>query len=591
MLVRAAAGRWGVPPSECEARRGVVHHARSGRQARYGELVDAASRLPKPADVVLKRPDQYRLLGKELKRIDSAAKVNGTARYGIDAALPDMKIATVRACPLRGGTLAGLDDAAARNVPGVIQIVRLADAVAVVAEHYWAARKGLEALEVRWAPGPDAQFSSADLWSGLEKTASTGKPLVALSVGDAAGALKQSDKVFEAQFRQPLMAHAQMEPSATLVHVHHGMVEVWGGTQIPIQLRPAIAKLMGIGEERVLLHTMLVGGSFGRKLEADVALQAVAIARACNFPVKVVWSREEETRNDNYRPMYFDRIRASLDPSGTPVVWHHRVVGDSIMARFAPEWLRSNGVDPDAVEAAEELPYGKFRNMLVEYLPHPMPKGVMTSWMRGVGAVRGLFVVESFIDELARAANADPLAYRRRMLAHAPRLRAALDRVAIESNWGTPLPARSGRGVMVSSWLNTHIALVVEVTIADDGDVALRRVTAVADCGEVVNPTLVRQQLEGGILFGLSNALHAEITFAGGQVQQGNFHDYRVLRMGETPPVAIHLLPSSEAPGGLGETGTAAAAPALRNAILAATGVALRELPIRRELLMKGGSA
>ena len=591
LLVQAAADRWKVSPGECVAQRGAVLHLNSGRRTRYGELVEVAARLPKPADVVLKRPDQFRLLGKVSKRVDAAAKVNGTAKFGIDMMLPGMKFATVRACPYRAGNVAAVDDAAAKQIAGVIQVIRLPQAVAVVAEHYWAAKMGLDALSVRWNPGPNETLSSAALWAGLQGAASKGQRSVAVSRGDAPRALAKSTKRLEAEFRQPLMAHAPMEPAAAVVHVHDGLVEIWGGTQIPIRVQAEVARLVGIAPKSVLLHTLLIGGSFGRKLESDVMVQAVEIARECPFPVKVVWSREEDIQRDNFRPMYIDHIRAALDENGLPAAWHHCVTADSVMTRFSPEWMRSNGVDPDAVEEAEETVYGQFRNMLVEYVRHPMPEGIIISWMRGVGALHNLFVVESFIDELAKAAGADPVAYRRRLLANVPRALAVLDRAAKESNWGSPLPSRCGRGVMVTNWLNTYIALVVEVAVSNDGDVALQRITAVVDCGSVVNPNLVRQQMEGGVLFGLSNALHAQITFAHGKVEQSNFHDYRVLRMNEIPPIAVHIVTSTDTPGGLGECSCAAAAPALRNAIYSATGVAVRELPIPRDLLKKSGTA
>jgi len=589
LLAQAAAQRWHVASDECLAQRGVISHPATGRYLRYGELVEAASLLPQPAEVSLKRPEQFRLLGKGAKRIEAAAKVQGTAKFGIDAMLPGMRIATVRACPIPAGSVADVEDAAARRIPGVVQVIRLPQAVAVVAEHYWAAKAGLEALKIRWDDGPNEKLDSAALWKGHEEAA-RGTRSTAVSVGDATRELQVASRRFEAEFRQPLMAHAPMEPAATLVHVHDGRAEIWAGTQIPVRVRSEAARLLAIREENVRLHTMLVGGSFGRRLAPDVILQAVEIARACPFPVKVVWSREEETQRDNFRPMYLDHLQAALDSSGLPIAWHHCVTADSVMMRESPEWMRSNGVDPDAVDEAEQTVYGQFRNMLVEYVRQPLPPGIGISWMRGIGALHNLFVVESFIDELAKAADVDPIAYRRRLLTKSPRALAVLDRVAVESNWGSPLPARSGRGVMVTKWLNTFIALVVEVSVAHDGDVALKRITAAADCGTVVNPNLVKQQLEGGILFGLSNALYAQITFADGKVEQSNFHDYRILRINETPVVDVHLLPSNEMPGGLGENGTAAAAPALRNAIFAATGVAVRELPIRRELLKSGGA-
>jgi isoquinoline 1-oxidoreductase beta subunit len=378
-----------------------------------------------------------------------------------------------------------------------------------------------------------------------------------------------------------------MEPAAAIVSVHGSKAEIWAGTQVPVVVRNDVAKQLGIAPENVTLHAQLMGGSFGRKLETDVILQATAIAAQCPFPVKTVWSREEDMQRDNFRPMYLDRIKAGLGPDGLPVVWHHRITSASVFERFAPDALRSNGVDPDVVDGAEEPVYGRFAHMRVEFVNRRPPPGLILSWWRGVGALHNMFVIESFIDDLARTVHRDPIQYRRQLLAKVPRVLAVLDRVAHESNWGTPLPKRSGRGVMVQSWLGTYIGLVVEVAVSDDGEVALKRITVAIDCGVAVNPDLVKQQMEGGVLFGLSAALFSEITFDRGEVQQSNFHNYRALRISESPPIAVHILPSNEPPGGVGETGCSAAAPALRNAILDATGVGLRELPIRRELLKK----
>ena len=587
LLIEAAAQRWKVDPATCIARRAQVLHPPSGRSVAYGEVTEAASRLPKPTQVWLKPPSQFEMLGRPIPRVDTPAKVNGTAVYGIDIMVPGMKFATAAACPVLGGTLAAVDDSAALVIPGVLQIVRLPNAVAVVGDHYWAAKQGLEALRLTWSPGPNARLSTADLWADMERT-SLRPGAAAIRRGRVEEALQTAHKTIEAVYRQPLLCHAPMEPQAAVVHVRPGEAEIWCGTQVPSRAVAASARLLGIAPDKVILHNQLIGGAFGRKLETDYIEQAVLIAKACPYPVKLVWSREEDTQHDNYRPMYVDRMAAGLDAAGRPVVWRHRVTAGSVTARFAPGGMRPNGVDPDAVEEAEDPVYGVFPNMLVEYVRWNPPAGIVLSWWRGVGPTHAIFVVESFVDELAHAAGRDPVAYRHDLLASSPRGRAVLDRAARAAGWGSPLPPRSGRGVIVQKSFGSYIAAVVEVQVEDEGDVTLRRITAAVDCGLTVNPNMVKQQVEGGLIFGLTAALHQQITLEGGRVQQSNFHDYRMLRIDETPPVEVIHMPTDNPPGGIGETGTTAAAPVLCNAIFAATGVRIRDLPIDRELLRKG---
>jgi isoquinoline 1-oxidoreductase beta subunit len=587
MLIGAAAARWGVSPEECFARGAAVFHQPTGRSLPYGRIVDDASRRPKPTQVQLKPVSEFRLLGRKMRRVDTPSKVNGTARYGIDIMVPGMKIATVKNCPVPGGMLASVDEAPARAIAGVIQVIRLPSAIAVVADHFWAAKTGLDALQPKWIAGRNANLSSAALWADLDRASQAGRGAVAVRQGDPDASFDRADTRIEAIYRQPFLAHAPMEPMAAVVHVQGGKAEVWCGTQVPTRAQAEAAKVLGMPKESVSIYNQLIGGGFGRKLETDYVVQACQIAKNCPFPVKMIWTREEDIQHDNFRPMYVDRISAGLDGDGRPVAWRHRITAASVTARFAPAGMRPNGVDPDAVEEAEDPVYGRFPNMLVDYVKHDAPPGLTVSWWRGVGPTHNIFVIESFIDELAHAAGKDPFEYRRDLLRDQPRARAVLERAAQESGWGTPLPPGVGRGIIVQKCFGSYLSVVVEAGVSDEGDVTLRHINAAVDCGLTVNPSLVKQQVEGGILFGLSAALYSEITFENGRVRQSNFHDYRILRIDETPPTIVHHMLTGNPPGGIGETGTTAAAPALCNAIFAATGVRLRQLPVDRTMLRK----
>jgi isoquinoline 1-oxidoreductase beta subunit len=585
MLVQAAARQWQVDPASCTTANGEVMHKASGRRLSYGALALAASSEVPPKDVPLKEPGDFVLIGKPLKRLDTPDKVNGNAVYGIDAMLPGMKFATLKTCPVFGGKVAKVDDSAASKIPGVRKIVVLDDLVAVVGDHTWAAKKGLDALVIDWDEGPNAGVSSIDIWRDL-RAATEKDGAVAKSVGDIKKGLASGDRL-EAAYELPFLAHATMEPINATVHVTPDACEIWTGTQVMTRVQSEAAKAAGLPVEKVIVNNHLLGGGFGRKLEADMVVAAVRVAKQVDGPVKVVWTREEDIQHDVYRPVYRDTIAATLS-DGKIVGWKYKVSGSSIMARWFPPGFQ-NGVDIDGVDSAVDIPYD-IPNLHVEFV-RAEPAAVPTGFWRGVGPNNNVFAVECFMDELARKAGKDPIDFRRSMLGNQPRFLAALNLVAEKSNWGQPLPARVGLGVCVQPSFASFIATVVEAEIDEQGEVYLRRVTCAVDTGIAVNPDTVMAQLEGGLIFGLTAALYGEITIDKGRVQQSNFNDYRMLRIDQAPKIDVHVIKSGEAPGGIGETGVTAGPPALRNAILAATGVALRRLPIERSLIAAGNKS
>ena len=582
MLVQAAAQQWQVDPASCTTAKGEVLHAASGRKLAYGELVDAATAQTPPKNAALKDPKDFVLIGKAQKRIDTPDKVNGKVVYGIDAMLPNMKFATLKACPVFGGKVASVDDSAAKKIPGVQKVVVLDDLVAVVGDHTWAAKKGIDALKIEWDEGPNARVSSNDIWQDL-RVASAKDGVVAKSQGDIAKALATGER-FEASYELPFLAHATMEPVNATVHLKPDSCEIWTGTQVLARVQSEAAKAAGLPVEKVIAHNHLLGGGFGRKLEPDMVVKAVRIAKHVDGPVKVIWTREEDIQHDIYRPVYRDTIAATLS-DGKIIGWKYRISGSSIIARWLPPAFQ-NGIDIDAVDSAVDMPY-EISNVQVEYV-RAEPPAVPTGFWRGVGPNNNVFAIECFMDELARKAGKDPIEFRRSMLGKQPRFLAALDLAAEKSGWGQPLPARVGRGVCVQPSFASFIVTVVEAEVDQLGEVNLRRVTSAVDTGIAVNPDTIVAQLEGGLIFGLTAALYGEITIDKGRVQQSNFNDYRMLRIDQTPRIDVHVIKSGEAPGGIGETGATAGPPALRNAIYAATGVALRRLPIDRTLIAAG---
>jgi isoquinoline 1-oxidoreductase subunit beta len=581
MLVAAAAKRWNVDPATCRAQSGEVLHAPTGRQVRYGELAADAARLPVPENVALKRPEDFKLIGTPAKRLDTPAKVNGTAVYGIDVRPPGVKVATLAQSPVFGGRVKSVDDTAAKAVKGVRQIVRLGDAVAVVADHMGAAKKGLGALVIEWDDGPHAKLNTQQIVGELEKATLNSGP-VAQNIGDIDAAMARAVTKIEATYQVPFLAHATMEPMNCTVHVRKDGCEVWVGNQVIPRAQATAAKVTGLPLDRVVVHNHLIGGGFGRRLEIDGVTRAVEIAKHVDGPVKVVWTREEDIQHDMYRPTFFDRISAGLDEKGMPVAWNNRFAGSSIIARWLPPGF-NNGLDPDTTEGAIDLTYA-LPNMHVEYV-RAEPPGIPTAFWRSVGPSHNVFVTESFMDELAAAAKQDAVAYRLALLDKTPRAKAVLELAAQKAGWGQSLPDRVGRGVSLQFVFATYLAQVAEVEVSKDGTVRVRRVVCAVDCGTVVNPDTVRAQIQSAIIFGITAALYGQITLKDGRVEQTNFDTYQMLRMNEAPVIEVYIIQSSEAPGGMGEAGTSAIVPAVTNAIFATTGKRLRKLPIDTAVL------
>ncbi|WP_373989553.1 molybdopterin cofactor-binding domain-containing protein [Duganella sp. BuS-21] len=583
VLIQAAANEWQVAPDSCRAEHGEVLHPASGRRLKYGKLAAAASKLPAPQKVALKDAKDFKLIGKPLKRLDAKGKTDGTAQFGIDAQVKGMKVAVVAASPVLGGKLKSVNDAKARKLRGVRQIVKLDNAVAVVADNYWYAKQGLAALDIKWDDGANAKLSTDDVRKTM--VAALQKPgHVARNDGDALKALAADGKRVEALYINPMLAHATMEPMNCTVHVKgDGTAEIWTGSQVPARARDDAAKALGLAPEKVTLHNHLIGGGFGRRLYTDYVVQAAQVAKQVKAPVKLVWSREEDIQHCLFRGLYAHTVSASLDAAGKPVAFSHKIAGPSNLAAFAPGWLK-DGLDIDNVEGSDIFSYD-IPNMRSEYTQEDGP--VPTAFWRGVGPTRNMTVLESFMDELALKAGQDPLAYRLALLGKEPRAAHVLKLAAQKAGWGEPLPARSGRGIALMRAWGTYLAQVVDVTVGDDGEVAVKRVVCAVDCGQVVNPDTVVAQIQSGINYGLTAGLFGAITVKDGRVEQSNFHDYPILRMSQAPKIDVELVRSSEAPGGIGEPGTAGVGAALTNAVFAATGVRVRELPLRAELLKK----
>jgi len=592
MLVAVAAKRWGVEATACRTERGAVLHDASRRRLAYGELAADAAALPPPARVALKDPREFRLLGKPQARLDTPAKVDGSAPFGSDVRLPGMRYAAIAQCPAFGGAFKSADLNAARNLPGVAAVLELAPtstspaALAVVADGWWRAKSVLDGLKIEWSAG--AALDSArqrEVYAGLLES---GPARAYEAVGDATGALAGAKNLIEAVYEVPYLAHATMEPMNATALANDGRCELWAGTQAPTLAKWFAAKGAGVPSDRVTVHTPYLGGGFGRRAEMDVVVQAAQIAaRLPGVPVQLVWSREEDVQHDVYRPMALARLRCALDAGGAIAAWHHRIAGQSctqgLTARLMPAAASDLMKDKTVAEGAYDLAYAMPNRLVEHVLAHePVPVG----YWRSVGHSYNAYFVECFLDEVAKAAGKDPFEFRRAMLAGAPRHRKVLETAAAMAGWGRPVAAgegrRIGRGIALAESFHSIVAQVAEVEIAPEGALRVRRVWCAIDCGMALNPAIVAAQMESGIVFGLSAALHGEITLKDGRVQQSNFHDYEVLRMADCPRIAVRIVESGwEHLGGVGEPGTPPIAPAVANAVFAATGKPVRRLPIR----------
>jgi len=576
MLVSAAAQEWGVEPSACHTENGYVIETTGRRRKSYGDLAEAAGAMPVPETVSLKDPKDFKLIGKPIKRLDLAGKVTGRAGFGIDVQEPGMLVAVVARCPTFGGSVKAYEDQAALAVPGVRHVVQIDSGIAVVADGYWPAMQGRQALEITWDRGAMAEVSSESIAATFVSLAGR-SGVVARDDGDAKGALSRAARRIEAEYEVPYLAHATMEPMNCAASVTADQCTVWAPTQFQSGARTVGAQITGLPEEAIEVHTTLLGGGFGRRFEQDFVMEAIQLSKEIGAPVKVIWSREDDVGHDFYRPATYNRLAGGLDASGNPVAWTHRVVGPSIMTRFTAAFgPLPNGLDSTSVEGAADIPYG-IPNIHCDWVQADV--GVPVGFWRSVGHSQNAFISECFIDELAGAAGRDPYEFRRALLAEAPRHRGVLELAATKAGWGTPLPAGRARGIAVAESFGSYVAEVAEVSL-EDGKVRVHRVICAIDCGQHVNPDIIAAQMESGIVFGLTAALYGRISIENGSVQQGNFDDYQVLRLNEMPEVEVHILQSTEPPGGVGEPGTPPIVPAVVNALAALTGRRIRKLPI-----------
>jgi isoquinoline 1-oxidoreductase beta subunit len=575
VLVQAAAREWNVSPEACRTEKGSVIHDASKRKLSYGELARAASTLPVPTAVFLKEPDEFVLLGQPLPRLDTPQKTDGSAIFGIDIELPGLMTASIARCPVLGGSVKSFDASKTLSIPGVRHAIEISSGIAVIADHYWAAKKGRDALSIEWNEGPDPGLSSASIFAqfkqGLEKGG-----VSARDEGNVDKALKNASKSLEAIYEVPYQAHACMEPMNCTADVRNDSCDVYVPTQAQTNTQKTAMEITGLPEEKVKVHTTFLGGGFGRRSEQDFVRDALESSKAIRKPVKVIWSREDDMMHDQYRPATYNALRGGLDAQGRIVAWEHRIAGPSILHRLNSDWVK-NGLDGTSIEGAKNIPYG-IDNLFVSYaMVNP---GVPVGFWRSVGSSQNAYITECFFDELAALAGRDPLEARLELMDDHPRHAGVLKLAAEKSGWGGKLPEGRARGIAVAESFGSYVAEVAEVSI-DRGRVRVHRVTCAVDCGQTVNPNSIRAQMESAVVYGLTATLKGAITIKDGRVMQTNFDNYPLLSIAESPEIDVHIVKSDAAPGGIGEPGVPPAAPAVANAVFALTGKPVRSLPIR----------
>lgn len=579
MLISAAAAEWKVDRSQLKADKGMVLGP-NGKKATYGALAAAASKLPVPEKPAIKDPKDFRIVGKRTKRLDTPAKTNGTAEFGIDVKLPGMVYATITQCPVIGGKVKSFDGAQAKAMPGVQAVVQVSDGVAVVADSWWRAKKAAEKLSVQWDEGAVASISDTSMLEGNRAAAKSGKviPIIAAK-GDVANAIKGAAKVVEAEYISPMQSHSPLEPMNFTAHVQGNKVLLIGPTQFQQGAQGAVAGALGVKPEDITLKTTYLGGGFGRRLELDFVVQAAEISKAVGKPVKLVWTREEDMTHDYYRPMGVNHLKAGLDASGMPVGVHFKVTSQSVTQRAFG--LPKETLDPFMAEAA--VTGYNVPNTQHDLVIHDT--GFRVGYWRAVSHSMNAFANESFVDEMAKAAGQDPYAYRMKMLEGKPRYAKVLKLAAEKAGWGKPLAKGRARGIALMEGYDSYMAQVAEVSLNKDGSVKVHKVTVAADVGHMVNPDTVEAQLQSSIVFGVGAVLKHQITLANGRVQETNYNSYEPVRMHESPQIDIVLVKSTEKPGGIGEPGTAVVAPAIANAVATLTGKRVRRLPITADAL------
>jgi isoquinoline 1-oxidoreductase subunit beta len=585
LLVAAAAKKFGVSPAACKAENGVV--TAGDKSATYGELAADAATLPAPADVPLKDPKEWKYIGKGVKRLDTPAKINGTAKFGMDVQFPGLLTATVLHAPVFGAKVKAVDASKAKAIPGVKQVVQIPTGVAVLADNYWAAKKGRAALKVDWDLGPGVQVDSASMITQYRQLATT-PGATAAKAGNVDTAMSKAAKTVEAEYTFPYLAHAPMEPLNVTIEFKNGQCQIWCGTQIPGIDQDVAAKVLGLKPEQVRVNTVFLGGGFGRRATpaSDFVKEAAEIVKASGKPlVKMVWAREDDVKGGFYRPAFLHKVKVGVNAEGLPVAWNHTIVGQSIMEGTLFAGMIKDGVDAASVEGVADSPYlASLSDKLVTL--HSPKNEVPVLWWRSVGHTHTAMAMEAMIDELAHTAAKDPLAYRQQLLKEHPRHLAALNLAAEKAGWGKPLPAGRFRGIAVHESFLSYVAHVAEISLNSDGTIKVHKVVSAIDCGLAVNPDGVKAQIESGINFGLSGALLGEISLEKGRVQQGNFNDYVVSRMFDTPAdIEVHIVESTSKMGGVGEPGVPPVAPAIANAYFAATGKRLRDLPFNKTIL------